>query len=1609
MSSWSPRGLLASYIAKKLGEYFCVDNIETQLLNNARISLHGIQVQPPLQGSVELLEFAWDWGGPTLIQNVKVTVQGVRLRLEKACVDEMESKLSQHSSTDSLQAPSNAPPDWKARYLQQIMDGLTVLFQDLEFRIVVDETTEVVLTGSHLELSKTNDKILQHLKIQQQVNIRQVSCHVEYQQEEYTVLEPFAYAATIQRTSGERFGGLQGLVVQGLKAKNKVHFHVGSVQVQALMKLQQEWMGDKPETLAPVVAPSKASTHATSETNTEETELSMASSLLTLPFSSLALVLDENDTSIVLRSVELVCQTDGSQLSVSTDGLWIADTPVARLGKVQLQGTKVVVETVPEFEEGEQTYQQTSFFLQLPKPELMQLVDGFKGALGVYKQQSESVDSDALPSASRKEVPKEAVASDLVWSMQLQGSIVTKVAASETEWVQVQVDQLRAEPTVVGWQGIHLTSGDGIQVIIPAAQASQKALSLQEMQVTLPQLDAYQYLLKIQQEMFRIFDPVVEAVATPQEEENDELPLVSIPLLLEVKSIQVQVESPEEETLLITNVSAEGSTVLIANAKLSSKSIDEVTLEKTKATLDAGNYQVQSIVSQAKLPALFRLVKPIDTLSLSFNGKTASITSSPIFGALQDVKQGDSAEPDKEQSALELPFPIQLEVESLNLIQESNPSSSFVNAGKSILSLTPKTTEFELQVSSCVNVSLLDYVVADMLTASATGSLSSLDRPNAAKVSAAGVKVSQFPFNDLVASGTVPELGFTCGYADATSTGIVPPKFEAFVNGSLLMKAHGSELEETCIEIESPRVGWEHARGWTMSWLTAQAKTEQGLRLSIPKTMAAPVSRSVSVTGTASIHIASPEYVQAYIAKLTKAMEGKSDEEDMPEDIQSLVDSIPQRVELQEVVLQVTEPSIVSVVDGMEMTPDDAHIRSIVVQYNDGEISVECESANAKLGGTVSLDCQVKSFQMKGSIMLSAPIANVKMQLEEEHLSIECSPTYASFDEALLDPKEQVVTEVENGLADVLRKFSVCDLALQSLSLGGAFGQDAISLEIEGCSARSRVENSESLLCEVSVASLGASSSEIGQLSLRGFYSFIQVTPQGSLVVPGLGYTSHASVSVSCVDKVALEGIGWLMSPLNVATVKLADRIVKVAIDNIAWGLVEQKPAKSKSKPATLEIPQLMYQVECNTATIKQQSGKKMSSLLSFKNAVVVIKPTGMLSLLDCNIMKCESLQFADMVAIPSLSATACIDLNDLDTFQNLNVQTKKLEVTANFTVSTWADALTKSSEEHIIFLPNTTISEMEVLLHFDATLVSVEKAAMKLDAFKGDHKTTSEALSKHYVKIVQKRSIYLLQKANILGINVGDTLGQTAVMAATHTSVIGAVGGVLGKDMIGGAISKGKRSRGASNSDKYQFGDFSRGLLKAVQTATPQGVAKGTTEYASENRVRLSAATGSSVGMVAGLALAGPVGLVAGALIGSTAAGKVAEATITEEANADSSEPSSRAAGGKGDMKIPPTDMFGRQGSAYQQGPIDLLDANTHPVANQAPSHPTGADPNGLQYSQQQELAQTQQRNLVYSSTSSQQTRQPVPNTQQQPQQSQDKGGYKFGDFTRGLLGRKR
>ena len=72
------------------------------------------------------------------------------------------------------------------------------------------------------------------------------------------------------------------------------------------------------------------------------------------------------------------------------------------------------------------------------------------------------------------------------------------------------------------------------------------------------------------------------------------------------------------------------------------------------------------------------------------------------------------------------------------------------------------------------------------------------------------------------------------------------------------------------------------------------------------------------------------------------------------------------------------------------------------------------------------------------------------------------------------------------------------------------------------------------------------------------------------------------------------------------------------------------------------------------------------------------------------------------------------------------------------------------------------------------------------------------------------------------------------------------------------GAAESGTEVRG---DDEYQIGDLTAGSAKAAG------------HYVSQNRVRLAGAGGSAAGMIAGAALLGPVGFVAGSMLGSSAA----------------------------------------------------------------------------------------------------------------------------------------
>lgn len=128
------------------------------------------------------------------------------------------------------------------------------------------------------------------------------------------------------------------------------------------------------------------------------------------------------------------------------------------------------------------------------------------------------------------------------------------------------------------------------------------------------------------------------------------------------------------------------------------------------------------------------------------------------------------------------------------------------------------------------------------------------------------------------------------------------------------------------------------------------------------------------------------------------------------------------------------------------------------------------------------------------------------------------------------------------------------------------------------------------------------------------------------------------------------------------------------------------------------------------------------------------------------------------------------------------------------------------------------------------------------------------------------------------------------------------------------GATKSGAQMRGGN---AYQFGDFTAG------TANTTGA------YASENRGRLAGVGGSAAGMIAGAALLGPIGFVAGSFLGSSAA------QSSMQALSGDSKSGQRASG----------DSI-MQGNESQNQAPDLLSPNDN---GSNPSPPTLSNPSGI------------------------------------------------------------
>mmetsp|Transcript_13675 Transcript_13675/g.26170 ORF Transcript_13675/g.26170 Transcript_13675/m.26170 type:complete len:2110 (+) Transcript_13675:171-6500(+) len=406
-----------------------------------------------------------------------------------------------------------------------------------------------------------------------------------------------------------------------------------------------------------------------------------------------------------------------------------------------------------------------------------------------------------------------------------------------------------------------------------------------------------------------------------------------------------------------------------------------------------------------------------------------------------------------------------------------------------------------------------------------------------------------------------------------------------------------------------------------------------------------------------------------------------------------------------------------------------------------------------------------------------------------------------------------------------------------------------------------------------------------------------------------LGQLIEIETGIEEINSLYVPGSGTLLSPLQKTEFLFHFGTSKIHLDHVYWhdlSASQDQPSEASSLAEYASMFRFPLELFVKIARIDNDpfnsAHNSKQSTFGFKNLLCHVQPVGPSSfLVPFTVSQVEEVWYLQIVQVPSLRLRGIIDIRKPDCVRNLDIDVRKLHLSADFTAMDWSSALTRSQESSPpVPLPNTKISELDLILSGKGKVLAMKSSALHCKAFSGSETTNSESLSKHYVAIVKKRIPYLLSNAEVLGSNFGDSIGISVANVVMNSTIVGSVAGVGARDAVGGALSLGKLSRGASETDRYHLGDFSRGISAAAGLAAKKGAsmrgsdkyavgdfATGATsaaaQYTSKNRERLGGAAGCGTAMMVGAALAGPVGLVTGAVVGGMAGKKVVKATVGE------------------------------------------------------------------------------------------------------------------------------
>jgi hypothetical protein len=718
-----PKQLLASSLAKSLAEFFNVDpnKVETNLLQDAKVALHDIDIRERrigsllVGGSVELIEFSWAWDTQSLITDVRLIVKGVRIHvhfLEDECttttspINAVQVRVASTSRPEAKAVASTTTSttktnsDWKTRYMQQIIDHMTLVVTDVEIAIHLHHnTSQIVVKGSDIEL-RTLSKDQSLLQ-----TISMASLQVWMDTEDgvrYPILDPFGYRANVQRVSGRRFldGVLSGLFIQGdtttttittsehSRAPSTIRVYAGIQQIAGLSRLQQillsvgEESGERTSTCAgnDEVNQSLSDGSILDENGATcaEQVAGAINSVFCLPIQAMEVVL-ENTTTLRLAGCTIRYCTDGSELSVDCmGGIWMDDTPLFKNNRLVLDmvTSELVLDSLQQEDqfydaESSTTSQEgdhPDFRMDLSLEMFEKLYTGVQAILPQCTKAlavvvAEKAIDEFLPSLSESPTP---------WVMKVNGSVAFRFTGNDNLSVEVSAKAPvitqgeGASPFCFACQSIHIRStvGGGFSISVPEIRTVDGTLVLQN------SIDATVESMVAITSLQSLWNQVIEVVGDTNSTSRD------VPIGLSLPEISILVKKPEKSMVELSSIRAEGSIWKVG--RLQVKGFGDVYLEalSLEATLavDKISVNVHEIL-KGSLGDVGYLRAPICDTHLVLDNSCFSVACKAVQVTYAIAQSDSSGETSVDR--IVIPLMVHVTFDSLTATSDSEQSFSF--------------------------------------------------------------------------------------------------------------------------------------------------------------------------------------------------------------------------------------------------------------------------------------------------------------------------------------------------------------------------------------------------------------------------------------------------------------------------------------------------------------------------------------------------------------------------------------------------------------------------------------------------------------------------------------------------------------------------------------------------------------------------------------------------------------------------------------------------------------------------------------------------------------------------------------------------------------------